>query len=366
MINVFEPTVGAEELAQVADSFATGWLGKGRKVAEFEAAWAAHIGVDPAHVISVNCATEGLFQICALILDPGDEVIIPSIHFIGADNAIQAAEATPIYCDVDRHTLNPTLEHIQAAYESATAQAVMLLHYGGVAQELDEIRAWCDEVNISLIEDAACAQATTYKGKAAGTWGHFGVWSFDAMKVMTCGDGGMIYCVSAADAYHLRKRLYLGTDNVSGLQSSRDRWWEYMPLTPARRAIMNDIAAGIGLEQLKKLPGFVERRKQIARRYDEALKSLVTISPDAPWVEPPYYFYWIQTPQRDALARHLRDNGVYVTFRYYPLHRVFHTGQTLPGADYAADNTLLLPLHQGLSDDDVQFVIDKVKQFFAK
>lgn len=112
-------------------------------------------------------------------------------------------------------------------------------------------------------------------------------------------------------------------------------------------------------------PAFVERRKQIARYYDESLKFLVTVSPDAPWVEPPYYFYWIQTPRRDELAKYLRDKNIYVTFRYYPLHRVFRTGQHLPGADYAADHTLLLPLHQGLSDDDVVFVCEKVREFLG-
>jgi aminotransferase len=295
-----------------------------------------------------------------LLFEPGDEVIIPSIHFIGADNAIRACGATPVYCDVDRHTLNPTLEHIKAVCNADKTQAVILLHYGGVAQELDAIRQWCDEEVVWLIEDAACAQATTYKGYAAGTWGHFGVWSFDAMKVMTCGDGGMIHCGSRAYANQLRRLLYLGTDNTSGLSSDGDRWWEFSVVEPGRRAIMNDVAAGIGLEQLKRLPEFVKRRQEIALAYTIALGDLV----DQPSHSYPYYFYWIQTPQRDALARHLREHGIYTTFRYYPLHRVFKTGQTLLGADYAADHTLLLPLHQGLSDDDVSYVIDKVKEFY--
>ncbi len=364
MINVFQPTVGAEELAQVADSFQTGWLGKGRKVAEFEAAWAAHIGVDPAHVVSISCATEGLFQACDLADVIGGQVIIPSIHFIGAAQAVWDADALAVYCDVDPHTLNPTLEHIEAAYQPGKTEAVILLHYGGVAQELDAIRQWCDEKRIYMIEDAACAQATTYKGKAAGTWGDIGIWSFDAMKVMTTGDGGMVYCEDLKNARNLRRNTYLGMGTQSGITSSGDCWWEFEvnDVQPGRRAIMNDLAAGIGLEQLKKLPEFVKQRKQIALRYDDELWKAVRI----PKSDERYYFYWIQTPQRDALAHHLRDNGVYVTFRYYPLHRVFHTGQSLPGADYAADHTLLLPLHQGLSDDDVQFVIDKVKEFFAK
>jgi dTDP-4-amino-4,6-dideoxygalactose transaminase len=361
-IDVFKPTCGDAELAQVADSFNTGWLGKGRKVAAFEAAWAAHIGVDPAHVVSVSCATEGLFQVCELMgLSASDEVIIPSIHFIGANNAIAHTGATPVYCDVDPYSLNPDLECIVFAYRPRKTKAVMLLHYGGVAQELDDIRAWCNERDLWLIEDAACAQATTYAGKAAGTWGQFGVWSFDAMKVMTTGDGGMIYCEDRFDADRLRSRVYLGMDTESGLSSDHDRWWEYKSYEPSRRAIMNDVAAGIGLEQLKKLSSFIYRRIDIVRQYDAELVNVVKVPPTGLL---PYYFYWIQTDRRDELARHLRDNGIYCTFRYYPLHRVFKTGQTLPGVDYAADHTLLLPLHQGLTDDDVQFVIDKVKEFY--
>jgi dTDP-4-amino-4,6-dideoxygalactose transaminase len=188
------------------------------------------------------------------------------------------------------------------------------------------------------------------------------------MKVMTTGDGGMIYCEHRPHADMLRLKLYLGMGTVSGLASSRDRWWEFESIG-GRRAIMNDIAAGIGLEQLKKLPAFVDRRREIAREYNISLDGLFRIpfNPDLDVDDPdfnPYYFYWIQAERRDELARHLRDNGVYTTFRYHPLHRVFKTGQTLPGADYAADHTLLLPLHQGLTDDDVQFVIDKVKEFY--
>lgn len=364
-IDVFKPTLDRAELAAVAKTFESGWIGKGQRVADFEAAWAAHIGVDPKHVVSVNCATEGLFQVCEKLgLMPGDEVIIPSIHFIGADNAIDGNGGWPVFCDVDKHTLNPTLEHIDAAWVRDKTRALILLHYGGVAQELDAIRQWCDDKGVVMIEDAACAQATTYEGKVAGTWGHFGVWSFDAMKVMSTGDGGMIYCEDADDAARLRRRLYLGLNEQSGLSSDKDRWWEYTVSDPGRRAIMNDIAASIGREQLKKLPFFIRRRHEIVLKYDAELYDLpIRIPHDLN--SQPYYFYWIQTERRDELARYLRSHNIYTTFRYYPLHRVFRTGQHLPGADYAADHTLLLPLHQGLSDDDVMFVCEKVKEFFA-
>lgn len=367
MINVFSPSLGQEELAQVASSFKSGWIGKGEKVKQFEEAWAKHIGVSPENVVSVNCATEGLFQILYLLQDYDirDDVIIPSVHFIGAANATLSGGFNPVFCDVDKHTLNPTLEHIQATYTRHT-RGVCLLHYGGVAQELDAIRQWCDSEGLWLIEDAACSPATVYKGKAAGTWGHFGVWSFDAMKILSTGDGGMIYCENPDYAAKLRQRLYLGMDTQSGFTSDNDKWWEFEVSYPGRRSIMNDLAAGIGLEQIKKLPQFIQRRKQIADRYDYNLASLplgqrtriILIN------EHSHYFYWIQTPRRDELAKYLKSQGIYTSFRYYPLHRVFKTGQNLPGADYAADNTLLLPLHCNLTDNQVEFICDKIKEFF--
>lgn len=375
MINVFEPSLEKEELLAVADSFNQHWAGRGAKTLQFEREWAKHIGADFDQVISVNCATEGLFQILDLI-EPRvarvyqRDVIIPSIHFIGAAQAIRAAGGTPVFCDVDKHTLNPTLEHIQAAYNDKV-KAICLLHYGGVARELDTIREWCDQKGLYLIEDAACSPATVYRGKAAGTWGHFGVWSFDAMKIMSTGDGGMIYCENPEHIKQLRKRLYLGMEQESGLSSQSERWWEFGVSGIGRRAIMNDLAAGIGLEQLKKLDSFIRQRKKISRMYRANLRDLpnshLQLVPTYDLLDSglPPYFYWIQTPRRDELAKFLRNKLIYTTFRYYPLHRVFKTGDNLPGTDYAADNTLLLPLHCNLSDGDVEMVCEKVREFYA-
>lgn len=376
MINLFQPDLGASELIQIANSFHTGWIGRGPKVAEFEAAWAEHVGVKPEQIVAINCATEGLFQICWNLRTSvwDDEwrgfsrTIIPSIHFVGAANAAEESFARPVFCDVDPYTLNPKLEHIKSKLEcikgshgSRRTRAVLLLHYGGVAQELDTIRQWCDKREIIMIEDAACAPATVYRGKAAGTWGHFGVWSFDAMKIMSTGDGGMVYCENPDDAAELRQRIYLGMNEQSGYTSNADRWWEFSVNFPGRRAIMNDISAGIGLEQLKRLPDFVEKRRQLAAVYDEHLAGLVRL----PQTGGSYYFYWIQTPRRDELAKYLKEHGVYTSFRYYPLHWVFKTGQSLPGAEQAAKETLLLPLHQRLTEADVVYVCEKIREFLS-
>lgn len=364
-IQVFQPSLGADELAAVTRVFHSNWVGRGPKVTEFEAAWATHINADPANVVSVNSCTEGLFTAVQLLdIGPGDEVIIPTIHFIGAAQAVLSVGARPVFCDVDSRTLNTGPGYIAEKITKKT-RAVILNHYGGVPCDIDP-DMFKVYPHIKLIEDAACAPASTYNGQAVGTFGDIGIWSFDAMKIISTGDGGMMWFRDRELADKARKQLYLGTSEGSGLSSDKPRWWEFeVEIAGARRSVMNDMAAGIGLEQLKKLDVFIARRGQRYWQYDfEGL----------PIQEPPphskngwssKYFYWIQTPQRDELAAYLKANDIYTTFRYYPLHWAYKTGDSLPNAEKAARETLLLPLHQGLTDGDVEYICGKVRDFYG-
>lgn len=375
MIQVFSPALSTEELAAVAHTFDTNWPGKGPKVTELEAAWSTHINASPAHIVSVNSCTEGLFTAVQLLdIGPGDEVIIPTIHFVGAAQAVLSASARPVFCDVSPRTLNTMAECIQAKITNRT-RAIILNHYGGVPCDMNEIMTLLQShPRIKLIEDAANAPASTFNGQAVGTFGDIGVWSFDSMKIISCGDGGMIWFRDRELADKARKLLYLGTSEGSGLSSDKARWWEFeVEIEGARRSVMNDLAAAVGLEQLRKLPQFIERRKNIWYQYDKFFHELRLKGLPYVWSEnlDPFkstmcfYFYWVQTPRRDELARYLRANDIYVTFRYYPLHWAYKTGDSLPGAEKAARETLLLPLHQGLTDSDVSYVCEKVREFYA-
>lgn len=373
MINLFQPSLSTCELAAVARTFDTNWPGKGPKVTEFEAAWSTHINADPANVVSVNSCTEGLFTAVQLLgIGPGDEVIIPTIHFVGAAQAVLSAGARPVFCDVDSRTLNATLDHIRARF-TPSCVAIIMNHYGGVPCDLPAIREWCEHAGIYLIEDAANAPASTYNGQAAGTFGDIGVWSFDAMKIISTGDGGMMWFRDRELADKARKLLYLGTSEGSGLSSDKPRWWEFeVEIEGARRSLMNDMAAAVGLEQLKKLDGFIARRYEIMSKYllgfgenHDITNCSQVFFFDSDNQQSSHYFYWIQTPRRDELARYLREAGIYCTFRYYPLHLAYKTGDSLPNAEKAARETLLLPLHQGLSDEDVSYVCEKVREFYA-
>ena len=371
MINVFQPSLGDEEVEALRQLFATNWLGKGPKTTEFEAAFAAHIGVEATLVQSVNSCTEGLFQAMHILgIGAGDEVILPTISFVGAANAVVACGATPRFCDVDPSTLNPRAADIERVITPRT-KAIVPLHYGGVPCDMNSICDLLAAHNIALIEDCAISVASQYKNRACGTFGEIGVWSFDAMKTLVTGDGGMIYCHTPEASERARKLLFLGLETNSGFHNSTaTRWWEFELSVPGRQAGMNDITSTIGLVQLQKLAGAIARRRAITERYNEGLG-------DCTWLRVPpaipatmtssYYFYWVQMEpkRRDALALSLRQQGIYTTFRYFPLHRTrTYAGEhCFPNADCAADTTLCLPLHQSLSDEEVEQVITAICRF---
>jgi dTDP-4-amino-4,6-dideoxygalactose transaminase len=371
LINVFQPSLGREELAALAGVFESNWIGKGALTEQFEAAFANYLAVDRPLVRSINCCTEGLFQAMPLLgIGPGDEVILPSISFVGAANAVAAAGATPVFCDVDPRTLNASAETVGAKMTPRT-KAVLILHYGGVPCEMDALTALAHSRRVALIEDSACSVASTYKNRFCGTFGDIGLWSFDALKLLSTGDGGMIYCRDAGMAQRAERLFYLGLTHPTGFSSeARERWWEFDVTSPARRAITNDIASAIGLEQLKKLPSFLEKRKEVHAFYDDALAGLDWLQTPPPLpagMQSSYYMYWVQAPAgaRDRLARCLKERGIYTTFRYFPLHRlaVYGTRDRLPHAEQAADTTLCLPIHQRLSDEDLQRVAGAIREF---
>ncbi len=371
MINVFQPSLGKEELDRIKEVFASNWLGKGKINDEFETGFAAHLGVDRKHVFTTNCCSEGLFSSMHMFdIHEGDEVIMPTISFVGAGNAVCAAGAKLVLSDVDKRTLNVRAQDIEPLITKNT-KAIMFIHFGGVPCEMDEILDLAKTYNLKVIEDSACSVYSRYKDKACGTMGDMGMWSFDAMKILVCADGSMLYFKDPEMKIKAEKWLYFGLESKSGYSNSIDKkWWEYDVSSFGHRAIMNDVTAAMAVEQLKKLPGFIARRKEIHDIYDRELSGISWIATPEKlkdYCRSSYYFYHIQvTPgHRDDVAKYLRERDIYTTFRYFPLHRVPHYGikGNFPNADYAADNTLCIPMHQSLSDDDVAKVIECLKEY---
>lgn len=371
MINVYQPSLGKEELAAIEQVFASNWLGKGKRVAQFEELFAAHIHTSKDLVLTTNCCTEGLFSSMHLLdIQPGDEVIVPTISFVGAANAVCAHGAKLVLCDVDPRTLNVRATDIERVLTPKT-KAILLLHYGGIPCEMDEIMALAKRHHLKVIEDTAAGVCSFYKGKALGTFGDMGIWSFDAMKILVAGDGAILHFNSPELRHKADRWLYFGLETKSGYENSvAQKWWEFDVSSFGHRAIMNDITAAMALEQLKKLPDYMAKRKRIDDFYRENLKDIawIDLPPVLPdYMQSSYYFFHIQITngKRDHLAKFLRENGIYTTYRYYPLHRVpaYNIKGDFPGADYAADNTLNLPIHQSLSDEDLRFIVEKIHQF---
>jgi len=371
VISVFRPDMGRRELTAVREVFETQWLGSGPRLERFCSDFAALIGVPREELADVSCCTEGLFQILAAIdLKPGDEVILPTVSFIGAAHAIRARGATPVLCDVDPRTLNPSPADIEAVISRRT-KAIVVLHFGGHPGEIATIAETARTRGIFLIEDSACAIGATVNGRMCGTFGDAAVWSFDAMKIVVTGDGGIVRAADPALLSGIRKSVFLGIER-SGFAKAQvgAAWWKEDPDCIGRRARMNDLSAAIGIVQLSRLSGFLRRRQAIARRYDRAFADLPwLVGPPRPPAEATssWYFYWIQldAAHRNRLAHHLLARGIYTTFRYWPLHkmRLYRSPRRFPGADSAAARTLLLPIHQGLSNDEILSVVEAVREF---
>lgn len=384
MINIYVPSVGKEELKAVEQVFDSNWLGRGNKTEEFIKAMANKLTVEayegvvkvstrPENLIALNSCTEALFQTIELLdIKDGDEVILPSISFIGAVNPIVSRKAIPVYCDVDPFTLNTSAEYIEEKITSKT-KAVIVLHYAGRPCDLDSIISLCKKHNITLIEDNANSPFSTYNGVSTGTIGDIGVWSFDAMKIMTLGDAGLVHCNNLDLAEKFRYNSYLGLKTSSGFSNKIDaKWWEFDIAMPGRRSIINDIAAAIGIEQLKKVDSFISRRKEIHTLYDEFLTTETDYIKIPPKLEKnitsSYYMYHIQFENeqiRDKFSSYLKEHGIYTTFRYYPLHMVpyLKDGSILPNTEKLMKLTLCIPLHQSLTDIDLGHIFETIKSF---
>ena len=379
MIQIYSNSLGKEELDSIAEVFDSKWLGKGPKEELFrkeigsklseEYFGQGYVTVSPSNLLTTNSCTEAAFQIMEVLnLGEEDEVVMPSMSFVGIANAVISRGAKVVFCDVDSKTLNPSLEDLKKVINSKT-KAIFLIHYAGVpSSDLLNIVEFCNSNNIYLIEDNANSPFSYLDCKSTGTFGDFGIWSFDAMKILVTGDGGLIYSKDKKYIEKLKRTTYLGLETESGLSSTVDKkWWQFDVSVPGRRSIMNDITATIGLEQLKKVSKFIKRRNEIHDRYINKLSNLDWLTlPSIPLnVTSSYYMFHVQLEDRDNFAKYLRQEGIYTTFRYYPLHWVdfYKSESTLPNTEKAANTTLCLPIHQNLTDDEVGFIIKKIKQW---
>jgi len=373
-IQLFSNSLGGEELAVLKNVFESKWIGVGNETKTFEKELGEKIGC-PRVLLTSDCTSALFMSMKLLDIGKGDEVIIPSIHFIGAANAIISAGAKPIFADVDLRTLNLLPSEVERLVTKKT-KAIMLLHYGGQPCDLDAMINLARKHNLYLIEDNANSPFSKYKGKSCGTIGDIGCNSFDAMKILCMGNGGALILKTDQLYTKAQELRYFGLkckgqSGIDTLKENNRRWWEIELNEIEGRHVSCDILSSIGRIQLKKVDNFIRRRKEVWNMYQEGLKGIDWIqTPPEPSSEneSSYYFYWItiKNESRDELARWLVNNGIYCSFRYYPLHLIKkygYRGKKLINAEKINDTVLDIPLHQNLSNEDVTKIINTIKSF---
>lgn len=370
------PDIGDAEIAAVTEALRSGWVTTGPKTKAFEQAFTEYLG-GGVESIAVNSATAGLhLALEALGIGSGDEVIAPSMTFTATVEVVRYLGADPVIVDIDPVTLNIDPERIRAAITPRT-KAIMPVHYGGLACDMDSILAIAREHGLKVVEDAAHALPTTWKGALVGQLASdITVFSFYANKTMTTGEGGMVVTRDPELAKRMRvMRLHgINRDAFDRFVSKTPAWY-YEVVAPGYKYNLTDIASAMGLQQLARLPAFVERRQHLAVRYMSGLADLPLILPaDAPEGDQhAWHLYVIRLSDaakvdRNAVIQALSDHGIGTSVHYVPLHRQPYwrdryglTPEMFPHADKAYQTMLSIPLFTAMSDADQQRVIDALR-----
>lgn len=368
MIQVFKPDMGKEEISAVAEVLSSGWIGLGPKTAEFERAFAEYIGT--RHAVGVNSCTAAL-DLALKLLDVrnNDEVIVPTMTFVSTAHVVAYNLATPIFADVAEDTLNLDLQDV-AGKITARTRAIIPVHYGGRPVDMDALKEIARD--IPIIEDAAHACGSEYKGAKCGTLGSIGCFSFHAVKNLSMGDGGALTMNDESWMERAKRLRWLGIDKGTWDRTKLDQsyWWEYLVDEIGLKCHMNDIAAAIGLVQLRKLDRMNTRRVEIARLYSEGLKDIDGIEvplPDSADYKSSWHIYCIRCEDRDRLSLWLQERGIATGVHYKPIHLYSCYGNRpmLSTAERLFPRILSLPMYSGLGDTEVQHVIDSIRAYYG-
>ena len=382
LIPVFRPSYDERELEALREPFEKGWIGLGPKTAEFEEKFAAYTGA--RYAVGMNSATAALhLAVAASGIGEGDEVLVPTITFVSTAHAVAYCGAKPVFVDIDPETLCLNVEDARRKVTQRT-RAILPVHYGGHACAMEEVWELAAEQNLIVIEDAAHACGSSYRGQRIGGLAETDAtcFSFHAVKNLATGDGGMV----TTHRNDLRERLlrlrWMGIDRTTWdrslahvMDGGRDTsayasyGWYYEVTELGFKCHMNDITATIGLVQLAKLEGMNERRREIAAQYDKGLLGL-------DWIERPgerkytrsaRHNYVIQTAYRDELNLFLKKQGIATGVHYLPIHlQPFYRNTQqppLPMAERTWKRLLTLPLYADLSEEEVEYILAAIHAF---
>jgi dTDP-4-amino-4,6-dideoxygalactose transaminase len=373
------PTIEDAEINEVVDSLRSGWITTGPKVKRFEEEFKAYVGAPFA--VPLSSATAGLhLTLLALGIKDGDEIITTPMTFASTVSMIVLCGGTPVLVDIEPGTLNIDAGKIREKITERT-RAIIPVHFAGQACAMDEIFALAREFGLAVIEDAAHAAGTEYKGKRIGSFDSISIFSFHPNKNITTGEGGMVCTPDETLAEEISLLKFHGMSREAWKRFSASGTPNYDIMLPGFKYNMMDIQAAIGIHQLPKLDGFIDRRRDIAEFYnrefaDVAELALPTYAPYAQrhaWhLYTPLVKIEALTIDRDRFMAELKALNIGSGLHYKAVHHHAWYRENLPqpvgslvNADYASDRILSLPLFPKMTEQDARDAVAAVKTVIA-
>jgi UDP-4-amino-4,6-dideoxy-N-acetyl-beta-L-altrosamine transaminase len=364
-------SIDEDDIQAVVKTLRSDWLTTGPKVGEFEEAFASFVGAK--YAVAFSSGTAALHGAAFVAgIGPADEAITSPLTFAASANCVLYQGGTPIFADVEPHTLNIDPDRITAALTSRT-KAIIPIDYAGHPADLDTILDIADRHNLIVIEDACHALGAEYRGKRVGSMAHMTVFSFHPVKHLTTGEGGMVTTNNPLYADKLRK---FGNHGISSGARERQHHgqWHYEMVLLGYNYRLPDIACALGLSQLAKLPANLARRREIAAMYTSAFAGIdgIVMPATRPEANPAWHLYPIRVDPRlgitrEEIFRALRAENIGVNVHYIPVHlhpyyrdRFGYRGGEFPVAESAFESLISLPMFHGMTNVDVVDVIRAV------
>ena len=364
-IPLVRPYFDSEELEEIKKVLDSGWVTQGPKVKEFEDKITDYLGVK--HAIAVtNCTSALHLALISIGVKRGDEVLVADFTFPATGHAVLYCGAKPVFIDVDPKTYNIDPNLIEEKITEKT-KAIIPVHTFGQPADMDPIMEIASDYGLRVIEDAACAHGAKYKGNFAGTIGDTGCFSFHARKGMTTGEGGMVVTDNKELAEEIRSLSVYGTVSAWDREKS-DKFIipEFVKLGYNYK--MSDISAAVGIVQLRKLEKMIERRRELARYWDENLQNLELIEPpycseDVRHVYQSYVALVDKRINRNKLIERLRKEGIQTQIGTYACHvqPVYKSEQKCPNSLDIFNRSLALPIYYKLKEEDIDIVVAHLK-----
>ena len=365
-IPLLRPYFDSEELEEIQKVLDSGWVSQGPKVKEFEDKIAEYLGVKYAIAVT-NCTSALHLALLSLGIKKGDEVLVADYTFPATGHAVLYCGAKPTFIDIDLRTYNINPESIEEKINDKT-KAIVPVHTFGQPADMDEIMEIAEEYNLKVIEDAACALGAKYKNRYTGTIGDIGCFSFHARKGITTGEGGMVVTNNENFAEKMRNL------SVFGMTSAWDREKSDRFIIPEFTEIgynykMSDITAAVGVAQIRKLDKIIERKRELAKYWDEKLEEIELIEP--PYVSKNvkhiYQSYVVLVDRainRNKLIVTLMKKGVQTQIGTYASHiqPVYNSNQKCQNSLDIFNRSLALPMYYMLKEEDIDVAATHLKK----